>query len=255
MKVVNKIMCAFLSLSFVVSNAWANENAAAKADRLLNEVKKATGGTAWDRLETLRQRGEITGPARGTYDYLIQMKRVLSIQTQARGAWIETFGWNGKSAWASDGSGQVRSENSDESIADAIGRSYRSAYAFYWPARWDASREYVGERQDVGRTMDVIKVTPKGGAPFELWIDRGQHRIVRQVELTGRQKKTSILSDFQKVNGVMLPFRLDEKMSDSRFDTVYSMRSQEVIPALPRARFASPPPHKRMTHSQLGRIT
>jgi hypothetical protein len=216
-----------------------------RADRLLAAAKQATGGAAWDRLKTLDDQGALaaTGLA-GSYETLADLRHVRVVQKFVLGPASGSQGWDGKAAWSTDASGQVRVEQGQEAIAAGIENAYRASYAFFWPARWPATRAYAGERQADGATYDAVKITPKGAQPFEIWFDRASHRIVREVELTGVQPHTAILGDYRAADGVMLPFLNRDTMGDAQYDTVATTATLKAGGTLPADRFGPPPPPK-----------
>lgn len=246
MTIFSKLVPALAGFALAATAAsLAAEDPAVKADHLLAEAKKATGGAAWDKIKSLSEHGTLVASGlEGTYDTLTDVRRVLTVQKYALGPASGAQGWDGKAAWSSDSTGQVRVEQGAEAIAASIEQAYRSSYAFFWPARWPATRTYVGDRQADGVTYDAIKVTAKGAEPIELWIDRTSHRIAREVEITGAQPHTQILSDYRAVGGVLLPFLNRDTMGDAKFDTVASTATLQPGGTLAAQRFAPPPPPK-----------
>lgn len=239
-----KLAAAVAGLA-TASTAFAAEDPATQADRLLAQVKQATGGAAWDRLQTLVEQGKLAGPGLdGSYDNLTDLRHALYVQKVALGPSTSAQGWDGKAAWSTDATGQVRIEQSQEAIAAGIEQAYRAAYAFFWPARWPATRLYAGDRQLDGVTYDIVKVTPKGAEPFELWIDRGTHRIAREADVTGAQPHTQIMTDYRAVDGVMLPFATRDTIGDPKFDVVATTGTLKAAAGLPTKAFGPPPPPK-----------
>jgi len=246
MKLIAKMVPALAGFAFAATTAsMAADNPAVKADQLLAAAKQATGGAAWDRLQTLDERGQLAGPGLdGRYDNLTDMRHALDVQNTVLGPTTSAQGWDGKAVWSTDATGQVRVEQSQEAIAGGIEQAYRSAYAFFWPARWPAARVYVGEKPADGATYDVVKITPKGAEPFELWLDRATHRIAREADITGADPHTQILSDYRAVDGVMLPFLTRDTMGDAKYDVVATTQTLKAGAGLPATRFGPPPPPK-----------
>jgi len=237
---------ALIGLAFVATPpAMATDDPSINADRLLEAAKKATGDTAWDKLLTLDDRGKLKGPGLdGTYDSLTDMRRLLYVQSSVLGPTTGVQGWDGKTAWSVDSSGQVRIEKSQEAVAAAIEQSYRSAYAFFWPARWPATRAYVGQKQADGVSYDVVRVTPRGAEPFEIWFDPATHLIAREADVTGAQQHTQIMADYREVAGVMLPFLNRDSIGDPKYDMVAATDTLKAGGSLPPQKFGPPPPPK-----------
>jgi hypothetical protein len=246
MKILTKMVPGLAGFALAAATAsMAAENPTVKADQLLAAAKQATGGAAWDKLKTLEDKGKLTASGLdGTYDGVSDLRRVLMVQKYNLGPASGSQGWDGKNAWSTDASGQVRVEESQEAVASGIGQAYRAAYAFFWPARWPATREYAGDRQADGLTYDAVKITPKGAEPFELWFDRTSHRIARAVDLTGVQPHTQILGDYRAVDGVILPFLDRDTMGVEKFDMIASTATLKAGGSLPAKQFGPPPPPK-----------
>ncbi len=246
MKILSKMAPALVGFAFAAATAsMAADNPSARADQLLAAAKKATGGPAWDRLKSLDEQGRLSANGlEGTYDSLTDLRHVLAVQKYVLGPASGAQGWDGKAAWSTDATGQVRVEQSAEATASGIEQAYRAAYAFFWPARWPATRTYAGERQADGVSYDAVKITPKGAQPFEVWLDRTTHRIAREVDITGAQPHTQILTDYRDADGVLLPFVNRDTMGDAKFDVVSAAAALKAGGTLPDGRFAPPPPPK-----------
>ena len=239
-----KWLSVFIGLVFSASCIGA-DNTSDSGDKLLGLAKQATGGAAWDHIDTLHEQGRISGAhVDGSYDSVTDLLHILSLQKTVLGPMVSTQGWDGKVAWSSDSSGQVRVESSREAIAAGLEQAYRSAYGFFWPDRWPATRASVGERHADGVNYDAVKVTPKGAEPFELWLDRSTHRIAREVDLTGAQPHTQIFSDYRAVDGVMLPFATRDTVGDVRFDVLASASTLAVGPGRSEQSYAPATPPK-----------
>jgi hypothetical protein len=91
-----------------------------------------------------------------------------------------------------------------------------TALAKPWrPARRRPSRverrpgvlEHTGTERQNGRRFEVLRLTPEGGRPFEMWIDADTGLIDRTVEKTSREVRTTLFSDYRPVAGLLFPFR------------------------------------------------
>lgn len=233
-------------IGFVFSaSCIAEGHVPASGAQLLGLAKQATGGTAWNVIATLHEQGKISGVhVEGSYDSVTDLPHMRSVQKTVLGPMVSTQGWDGKLAWSSDSSGQVRVESSRQAIAAGLEQAYRSAYAFFWPDRWPATLTSAGERHLDGMIYDVVKVTPKGAEPFEVWIDQRSHRIAREVDLTGAQPHTQIFSDYHEVNGVWLPFTTRDTVDNKRFDVLASASALAVEQGRPAQSYAPAAPPK-----------
>src|SRR5581483_4124444 len=80
--------------------------------------------------------------------------------------------------------------------------AYLTSFGFFFPDRFPASFHYDGTRSEGGIQYDVIKVSPAGLQPVDLWLNRQTHRIARFVTAGGLQTD---LSDYRSVDGVTVP--------------------------------------------------
>jgi hypothetical protein len=86
----------------------------------------------------------------------------------------------------------------------------------------------------------VIRISPEGGRPFELWINRDTHLIERLVEREASATRTEVYMDLRDVAGVKVPFRMRASRGGTRYDEVVVVESMEFNRAVPAARFAPP---------------
>ena len=230
-------------LSAFILSAFA-AGAAPTAESLIAAAKEATGGAAWDNVVTWHEMGTIQiGGLSGTYDSWTDLPTLRTSSTFALGPASGGSGWDGKQVWTTDSSKEVRIEGSQQAVSQAIQDVYRGSDAFFFPARFPATQEYAGTRQADGKTFDAIKVTPKGADPFEIWFDPTTHRIAREVQLTGSQPHTFILSDYGSFGGILAARKaIDRVSNDPKFDTVVQVTSIVLGGPEMAGRYAPPPP-------------
>jgi hypothetical protein len=202
---------------FLASAARASE-----PNEILAKAKAAAGGVACDAIHTIQLKGKLsTGGLNGTAE---------SLQDVLTGRYIERFqlgpasgaeGFDGTMAWSQDASGQSRAEEGGDGRLGAIDEAYRCALAYWYPQRWPAQIEDAGERDENGRRFMTLRITPKGGRPFELWIDAATMLIDRTVEKAAIETRTTFMSDYRTVGGVKMPFasRLTCQQSSIRMYT------------------------------------
>jgi hypothetical protein len=219
-------------------------DATSSADRLMDAAKQATGGEAWDAIVTWHEEGVgMAGGLTGTYHGWIDFPTLRNENGYMIGPASGGSGWDRTHVWTTDSSKEVRIESSDEAVSQATQDAYRGAYAFYFPDRFPAAREYVGVRQAAGTTYDAVKVTPKGADPFEIWFDRATHRIGREVQLTGDHPHTFLFQDYAPFGGIMAPRKsIDRIGKDPKFDIVFMPKTIAFSAAEPDSRYAPPPP-------------
>jgi hypothetical protein len=224
--------------------ASVSADTAPSADDLIEAAKSATGGKAWDRIVTWHEEGVGTaGGLTGTYYNWIDFPTLRNTGGFVLGPASQSSGWDRTHVWTTDSSKEVRIEASDEAVSGATQDAYRGAYAFYFPDRFPATREYAGKREADGVDYDAVKVTPKGADPFEIWFDRKTHRIGREVQLTGDHPQTSLFENYGPFGNIMEPRKSIQRIgNDPKFDIVFMPKTITFTGAEDIARYAPPPP-------------
>jgi hypothetical protein len=215
-----------------------------KAEALIDAAKQAMGGPAWDQAVTWHETGKVTaGGLSGSYESWEDLTSLHNTGGYVLGPDSGSSGWDGKQAWTTDSSKEVRIETSGETVAQALQDAYRSGYGFFFPRRFPAMRDYVGTRKDNGKTFEAVKVTPAGAEPFEVWFDPSSHLIERVVQLTGGHPHSFLLSDYSRFNGFLLPKKtIDRVGGDAKYDTVSSVTAIVLTGPEKPGRYAPPPP-------------
>jgi hypothetical protein len=211
---------------------------------LIEAAKQAMGGSAWDTTRVWHESGQLTsGGLAGHYESWESLDSLHNTAAFKLGPVSGSSGWDGKQAWTTDSSKEVRIETSGETVAQALQDAYRSGYGFFFPRRFPAMHDYVGTRKDNGKTYEAVKVTPAGAEPFEVWFDPSTHLIDRVVQLTGGHPHSFLLSDFSRFNGLLVPKRtIDRVGGDAKYDTVGLVTAIVLSgPEMP-GRYAPPPP-------------
>ena len=141
-------------------------------NEILAKVKAASGGAAWDAIRTARSKMTISvGGLTGTGEALDDVTLGRYVDHFKLGPMSGAEGYDGTVAWSQDASGQSRAEEGGDGRLGAVNESYRRAYGFWYPERWPAQIEDAGTQEENGRQFFVVRITPKGGRPFDLWID------------------------------------------------------------------------------------
>lgn len=86
----------------------------------------------------------------------------------------------------------------------------------------------------------MLRITPRGGHPFELWIDAKTHLVARSVDRSGVQPRTMYFSDFHSVHGVEIPFHQRSSNGKQQYDRVLQVNNVAVNVPVGDADFAMP---------------
>jgi membrane-associated protease RseP (regulator of RpoE activity) len=237
------VKCGVLSvlLSGLFCPLTAVSQESGKAEQILAASKAAIGGAAWDQIKTWHETGKVTqGGLEGSYESWSDLADVRTAGVYKIGPAKGSQGWNGKQAWSTDSSDQVRIETSHASIAAAIKDAYQAAHAFYFADRYPADVKYSGVKDNDGKPCDVVVLQPKDSDPFEAWFEQSSHYLVKTVDLTGEQPQTTFFSDFRSLNGLTIPFKARVSIGDPKYDTIVESEQIELNSEIAASRFDPP---------------
>lgn len=217
------ILLAVWTSTFAASPALAAPDRAARD--VLASVRKATGGKRWSQVQRIQYEGQFAvGGLSGRFESvesLIDERRVTSFDL---GVIAGSQGHDGTQPWSADAAGLVDIVEDQESLRRAATDGFLSRRAYL---RDDAPIAEASVRTEIdanGARYKVVALTPVGGTPVELWVDRNNliARIVRP-DLA----ETTELSDYRNVDGLRLPHRL--QVSDpSNNPQTYSIDSYRL---------------------------
>jgi aspartyl protease/PDZ domain-containing protein len=229
---------AFVLLCTVAS-VWAADDPAS----LLARAKQAAGGEAVDRIRATNthakvKMGGLEGAAQSWEDVRTGSFR-LEVQL---GPASEAQGFDGTTAWSLDSAKQPVKEEGDDDLKGNADDAYRRTMGYWYPERWPGVIESLGQRDESGRKFDVLRITPKGGRPFELWLDANTSLIDRTIEKAETETHTTFYSDYREVQGAKMAFSLRITNGETRYDQLLTVESITINPVIDAARFAMPAP-------------
>ncbi len=234
---LRKSVCALLMLLL------AGAVHAGDPNEILAKVKEASGGAAWDAVRTVRARLTISvGGLTGTGEALDDVAGGRYVDHFKVGPMSGGEGYDGTIAWSQDASGQSLADEGGDARLGAANESYRRAYGYWRPERWPAQIEDAGAHDENGRRFLVVRITPKGGRPFDLWIDAATMLVDRVVEKTAIETRTTFLTDYRTVGGVKIAFAERSTNGDPRYDQRVAIESVELNGPAPDAAFKLPAP-------------
>ena len=236
-------LTALLALSIAALPSAVTGDGAADPRSLLARAKEAAGGKAWNSVRTLHStiRMEVGG-LKGRSESWTDLPGGRFADRYQLGPASGANGFDGRTAWEQDASGQVRSRDSAAEREETVDESYRRSYAYWFPERREATFEYAREESEEGRRFHLLRIVPKGGRPFELWIDAATFLFDRVVEKTATQTRTDFLSDYRDVDGLRVPFAFRSTTGNARYDQTGSVEKIDVNSEVADAAFAVPPP-------------
>lgn len=211
---------------------------------VLAAAKAASGGPAWDALRSQHSKVNIhTGGLVGQAERWSEFATGRSALAYTIGPVAGAAGFDGKVAWSQDAQGKSQVET-DVARELAVNASYRDRLAFWYPERAPARIAYKERAEADGAFFDVIRITPEGGRPFELWINVETKLIERLVEREAHATRTEIYMDLRDIDGVKVPYRVRASRGAAKYDEVVVVDSMEFNAPLGNVRFAQPEPPK-----------
>lgn len=217
-----------------------------RAADVLARSKAAMGGTAWDGVRFVRTKMHIeTSGLKGPGTSFEDARTGAYVETYDLGSFKGASGFDGTTVWEQDSSGQVAIQGADDPRQAAINEAYRRSHAFWYADRAPATIEYAGESPDGQRRLHVVRITPKGGRAFDLWIDAKTLFIDRIAERDARELRTTFFSDYRGVEGKQIPFASRQTNGETKYDTVVKIESVTFEADAPHTAFAPPAPPKR----------
>jgi hypothetical protein len=227
-----------VGLSFLyLPRAHADHHAFDEAAYLLAAAKEASGGAHWETIVTWHESGVITnGEAEGRFDRWVNFVGLRNAAVLDFDRSCQCEGWNGNLFWSIGPSGIKGSANKPEAITAA----YWRACGYWKPDRFPAKQIYVGSRKLEDKNCDVVKITPRGGISFELWIDRDTRLILREVDLAGSESRTRDFSDFREISGIKVPAIVRERTGNHTPEQITTTTALEINVVFPADRFDPP---------------
>ena len=173
------------------------------AQKVITAARAASGGAGWNQIRGWHETGR-QGDVR--YEcWFDPLRYGMRIETH-EAAGLKVHGFNGQGDWVVWPNGTVDGTGAQGRVAAARTLAFFSANAFFYPGRFDAKGELVGVRNAGGHAFDVVRITPWGGEPRELWFDRRTHLLGRIVDRTGPKPLAIELSDYRKAGPVRVAF-------------------------------------------------
>lgn len=182
---------------------FANTSWSPKVKTILAKSKAAMGGAAWDHIYSLRIKGTISvagSSLSGTTKSLMDLHTGRYVTFNNFGSLQTAKGYNGHTGWLKSPTRVISYKGKPRLMKTAVTSAYQTEKAWWYPKRWPAEIKALGKKQDSGVSFQVLRITPKGGSPFQLWINAKTHFIARFVSHAGAA--TTYLSDYRSVAGV-----------------------------------------------------
>lgn len=193
-----------------------------KAETVLEDYVKATGGkAAYEKLRNRTVKGtiELAGAAvKGSITFIQAAPDKMIVATEIGEIRI-TQGTDGKAAWAVStilGDRLIEGAEKDQLIGEAVFNE-----EIRWKERFTRV-ECKGVEDVKGKPAYKVVLTPKAGKPITKFYDKESHLIVKEIESTvgpmGEMTAETYPSDYRKVDGILIPFKLAQSQGGPSFE-------------------------------------
>ena len=214
------------ALAIVLLAAGTAARPQESAKELLAKVKQASGGAAWDSMTSVHTKFALAvGGLKGTGESWEDMRKGRVVQNFQLGLYTGAEGFDGRTIWSQDASKHANVEEGGDAKAEAANDAYRRTLAYWYTERWNGLIESSGTREEGGRGFEVIRITPQGGRPFELWLDARTYLPDRLIEKKAAETRTTYFSDYRETGGVRVPFVSRSTNGEVRYDQVITVQS------------------------------
>jgi hypothetical protein len=214
--------------------------------RILAKAKASMGGSAWDRIRSIRSTGTLeTSGLRGTIETLEDLSSGAHVTRYDLGAIRGMDGFDGHTVWLEDSTGQIYPQGHGTKRMEAANAAYLACRGYWFPKRWPADVAWMGRRKELGRAYEVLQITPRGGQPFEFWVDAQTGCLNRTMDFKEGETDTTRFADYREVQGVKLPFDIREGRGEAQFDSVMRLTQVTLNQPLRAQAFTMPIPSSK----------
>ena len=146
-------------------------------------------------------------------------------------------GIDGAAAWRVGPDGRAVFDRSSEAVRQAKSDAYLTLGGYYWPDRFPATFTSVGGGTSNAKRYDVVRGSPEGGEPTDLWLDQRTHRLGRITLRSGSEAASADVLAERRVDGVVVGFKSHQR--EAGHDMVQTLATYAFVPLDP-GRFAPP---------------
>lgn len=208
------------------------------AVRLMAQLRAASGGTALDRHDAFHETGTVIRDGHaGTYEMYGDMHALRTAGVHTIDGVFGAGGFDGEAAWRAGPDGKAVYNREPKVVREARSDAYFTIGGYYWPDRFPATFTFVGRRAIADRPCDVVRVTPEGGVPTDLWLDGRTHHLRRiTVPAADATASADVLAE-RSVDGVVVGFKSHQR--EAGHDMVQTLATYSYV-ALDPGRLAPP---------------
>jgi hypothetical protein len=194
------------------------------------------GGSAFQAMHSFHERGEVmAGGLHGTYEqWLLSDGRLR--RSDLLGPLSSEQAATKDAGWRTNTSGQIEDLGED---AEPIRRGVFLAFAMHAEG-YGAHYSLLGTEEREGKIWDVVRVQFTGPDTYDLLIGPGTGELLGERITEDRKTRFVHLADWRFVNGVRMPFSLDQAGSNPADNQSQHARSIQINVQASLAQFARP---------------
>ena len=208
---------------------------------LLAMMKAATGGANWDALKSRHTVWRMSAAGlSGNAEQWDDLTTGRNYGNYKLGLISGGQGYDGKTLWTRDESGQSRTESSRDAVEASVSAAYRTSMALWFPKRHAGSVDYLRDESLGEDRYYVLHIVPEGGRPYDIWVNRKTNLVEQLAEREASATRVETYSDYREVGNVRVPFAVLISRGDSRYDQLFALDRIEFDTPLDNAAFAQP---------------
>src|SRR6266852_8157883 len=219
-------MCTRLPITLIALILTAGAypaRAQEQPEKIVDQFVKAVGGAkALSRIQTLTLEGTFTSEDGKTGTYTLDTKlpnRYYSELLASDKNLIEAY--NGKSAWHRNAAGELGT------LVGPEGMQLEAAAQYYNSRLLNLKKNkitlaLVGHAQVRGKDALQLEVTTATGVKRQVFFDAETHLIVKDAATVGGIEEEILYDDYQMVDGVKLPRKIELHRGSEKYDVVVS---------------------------------
>ncbi len=201
----------------------------------------ATAACAWRPGEVLTLTGKVTsGGLDGTVRRRVELGHGRLVERTDLGVVASAHGYDGRLAWSQDVSGASHDLDSSFARALAVSQAWLDARQGCPPVVGPEA-ERLPAHEAEGRSFTAWRVTPRGGAPMELWYDAHTGRLDRALMQTAETRLIRHFDDWRAVGpGRLVAFAQRDEFPEDEDEVVYRFTAARLSPHAGPADFRRP---------------
>jgi hypothetical protein len=233
------LVCGLALTALACGGAQAQDRSDAMGLRLMAECRAAGGGAALDRPAAFHETGTVIRDGHaGTYEMYADLHALRTVGVHTLDGKVGGGGFDGKTAWSIGPDGKAKAITDPEAVADARSGAYFTIGGYNWPDRFPAAFNALGVKRAGDKAYDVVRVTPQGATPADLWLDQRSHRIERlSIERNGVVVASGDILDYRPVDGTWIGFK--NHQVEGEHHMTQTLATYDYVPLDP-ARFTPP---------------